>query len=517
MAVTSLPYITAQLLAARSLVGADQFINLIVGQIGTDGTATAEVLYQDVESMTNAEVKVLFGTKSELTGRIMRARYHNQGRTPLQVLALDAAAGTAADLDIVTAGVATEDGTITMKVIDAFKYTINVDVLSGETAAQVATKIKAEIDLLTDLPATAGVIAVATFTLTANDVGTLGNKYTVKVTQNVAGITVTAGQFTGGATDPVTTTLFDNVTTDRFHAISWAWENNFTDVKSFLEPRNVIDNAFLEGVAFIGYDDTEANISTKVNGGTPLNSLNLLFMGNRQITGESVIVTPPDWRCAEFIAIRALRQSDGAPISQFVSVSAPRDVVGNAGLASLAYYGTPLPLCDIADANLLFTGQEQSNLKDDGYTIVGVNSSNTSAIMGEVVSTYKFKVNGDPDVSFKYLNYIDTGYLCLEIYFKTLKSTYSQSRLTEGALVAGRAIANKESIAAKYTEIYKTLGSQDFVLTQGGGDAEKYFYNNLAVDTVMATGTVNTSGILPIVTQIRSIDIVFQLAFTIGG
>jgi len=518
MSVTSLPRVTAQLLAAAGVVGAEPWRILLVGQIGTGGTATSGQYYADVESLTNTQIETLFGSASELTGRIKKARAVILGRSAIGVIALDeSGTATNATLDIVVTGAATEDGILTFKAIDADEYTFNVSVTNTDAAATVAANIKTAYDALVGIPATSGAVAVATLPLTATDGGTIPNKFTVKCITEVAGLTVTAGQFSGGTNDPVTTTIFDNVTSIRFHAISWPWENDFSELEDFLEARNVINNEFLHGVGFIGYDDTEANISTKVNGGIPLNSYDLIFMGNREITGEAVKVTPPDWRAAEFIAIEAMRQTDGVPIAQYVTTSAPRDVVGNAGLASLAYYNTPLALTDIADPNLLFTGQEQVNLKNDGYTIVGVNSSKTSAIMGEVVTTYKFDTLGNPDPSFKYLNYVRTGYLALEIFFATLKANNSQSRLTEGSLVDGRLIQNRKSIEAQYLAIYTRLSGQDFVLTQAGTDATNYFLDNLTLTLDYANGKVTSSGKLPIVTQIRDFVVTFQLSFTVGG
>ncbi len=519
MSVTSLPRVTAQLLAAQGLVSAEPWRILIVGQIGTGGaTAVSGQYYEDVESLTNTEIETLFGARSELTGRIKRARSIILGRSAIGVIALDPDVGTsAATLDIVTAGTATEDGILTFKVIDEEEYTINVDVLSGDADTAVAANIKAAIDALDTLPATAGAVAIATVPLTAADGGTIPNKFVVKVTTEVAGLTVTAGQFTGGATDPSTTNIFDNVTAVRFHGISWPWDNDFSEVKSFLEGRNIINNEFLHGVAFIGLDDTESNISNKLNGATPENSPNLVFMGNRVVAGEAFIVTPPDWRVAEFIAIQAMRQTDGVPISQYVTTAAPLDVIGGSNLASLAYYNTPLALTDIADPNSLFTGQEQVNLKNDGYTIVGVNTSKTSAIMAEVVTTYKFNSLGNPDESFKYLNYVDTGYLALEIFFSTLKANNSQSRLTEGDLIENAAIQNEASIRAQYLDIYQRLSGPEFILTQSGREAIEFFEQNLSIDLDLATGTVTSSGQLPIVTQIRDFIISFQISFTIGG
>ena len=78
-------------------------------------------------------------------------------------------------------------------------------------------------------------------------------------------------------------------------------------------------------------------------------------------------------------------------------------------------------------------------------------------------------------------------------------------------------MANQESITANYTRIYKRLSESEFVLTQAGADAEKYFYQNLTVETDLSDGSVTSFGQLPIVTQIRSFNVTFQVAFNIGG
>jgi hypothetical protein len=386
----------------------------------------------------------------------------------------------------------------------------------------VATAIEAALDALNRFPAIAS-LATATVTLTATDLGTLPNKFVVESLNIPAGLTINTNvgtdkvQFTSGATDPTTTGVFDTAGSTRFHTVLWPWESDFQEVQDFLEARNVIDNAFLQGVALIGFDDTEANITAKVNGGTPLNSLNLLFVGNRVASGIAAIVTPPDWRTAEFAAIEGLRLTEDAAISPYVTVTSPRDNVGGPGTASLAYYNTPLALTDITDSSVLFDDTEQKNLRDDGFTIIGVNPSKTGMITGEVVTTYKKNDVGDDDTSFKFLNYVRTGYLALELYYKTLKSEYSQFRLTEGELVGGRSITNQQQLEGRALALYRTLSGPDWTLLQAGSVAEQFFFDALTVTVDIAEGKITLSGQLPIVTQLREATITFQLAFSIGG
>lgn len=519
MASTSLPRVNAQLQAAQGQIGVNPFRCLIVGQLGTSATAVSGQYYQNVQDLTVDEVVSLFGESGELTGRVLRWRKLVAGRTDLWVVGLTAAAGAAATADLAVAGAATEDGTITIKAIDESDYTVTVSVTSGDANTVVSAAIETALLALTRFLATP-VDAAGTVTLTAKDVGTIANKYVIETLDIPAGLTVNGNagsdqvQFSAGATDPSVTTIFDPVPATRFHSISWPWLASVSEVQDFLEPRLVVSNAFLQGVAFIGLDDTQANISAVVS---VLNSQVLVYMGNRTVSGAAQLVTPPDWRAAEFMAIEALRLTEDAAISTLVTVTTPLDAIGGPALASLAYYNTPLASTDIANLDELFNGVEQESLKDDGYTIVGVNESRTSAIMGEVVSTYKLNGLGEDDNSFKFLNNIRTSYTALEVIYLQLKADYAQYRLTEGSVVPGRAMTNAEQITANLTSIFKTLGGPDFTLVQAGSDAEQFFYRNLSVTTDLATGGVTITGQLPIVTQVRQFNVVFQIAFTIGG
>ena len=516
MAITSIPVITAQLLAANGLVGPNPFRTLICGQIGTDGSAISGAAYQELQNMTTAQIIALFGTKSEMTNRLIRHLSVMNGLVSVWAVGLTAGAGTAATFAMAIVGTATQAGTITLKLIDAYNFTIQISVAVGDTAAVIAGNINTAILALGSLfPATTNVVS-GTITFTANDVGTLGNKYTIGLVGQIpAGISaLPVGQFSSGATDPTLTNIFANVASTRFHSISWPWQTAFATVKNFLESRNVINNAFLHGIAFIGLDDTESNIHTALNGVTPVNSPNLVFMGNKAVGGVSQIITPSDWRAVEFMAIEALRMTQNAPISQYLSSTAPNDQYGGPALASLPLFNTPLAKTDIADPSLLFSQTEQNACVVDGFTVVGVNSSRSMMIMGTVVTTYKTNVQGQVDPSFKYLEYVRTGFMALEIVFNTQKSDYAQTRLTQGDLQAGFSMANQASITAELLGIYRTL-STTFPLLQAGKAAESNFLNKLIVSLNLATGTVTETGVFTIVTQLRTINQTFQLAYTL--
>lgn len=516
MSVTSNPIINAQLIPATGLTGVNPIRLLICGQIGSGGTATTLIPYQDVQNMTAAQITGLFGTKSELTGRIMRALNILNGLVSVWVIGITAAAGQAAAFVQAITGTATAAGVMTLKIIDSELYTISISIAVGDTNTVVATAIMNALAAYAALPCTPVNSPAGTITYTANDVGTLGNKYTIEVDNIPAGLVVPAGQFTSGATDPTLTNMLTNVSVTRFHSISWPWQTAYSVVKAFLESRNVISNSFLQGLCYIGYDDTEANIHTALNGVSPVNSSVLVFMGNRQLAGLSYIITPPDWRCVEFMAIEALRLTQGAPIGRFLTVSSPLDQFGGPALASLALYNTPLSNTNAANPVNLFSALEQATALEDGFSVIGVNESSSEAITGPVVTTYKYNALGNADPSFKYVEYIRTGYTALEYMFNTLKATYTQYRLSQGDVTPGRAETNLIGITNFFLSMFATLAGVDYTLCPTGKQSAKYFANNLSVTANYATGVITATGQLPIVTQLRQINISFQMSFTIS-
>ncbi len=518
MSITSKPKIIMQLLTALGLTQVDPYRMLIAGQIGVGGTATEKIAYKDCESKTDSELKTLFGVNSDLINRILLARSICKGQFAIWVVGISPlGTGNKATRDLAVTGTsASVSGKIKLELLSSYHFTTYVDVVAGALPAAVATAIKTAIDALPEyFPAVAS-IATATATLTASDEGLIPNKYTVKVSNVPAGLTISDGQFSGGTGAPADLDeIFDDVVETRFHSIQFPWDTDSDICADFLDSRLVINNAFLEGNAFIGIDGTEATLSALVNGTTPLNNPNLLFLSNRQVTSKSVIITPPDWRCIEFMAIEGLRRTEGAPISQYVLATARNDLYGGMHTCSLPYFNTPLAKTYVAKPEDVFNETEQENLMKDGISIIGVNSTRTSMIMGDVVTTYKFNSKGELDNSLKYKNFKDTAYSCLEVFFKTLKADNAQTRLTEGDPIPGYSMQNKKTIEAQYLSIYDRLSK--VALTQAGNDAVKFFYENLNITLDLANNQVTSSGKLPIVTQLGKFNIDFQMAFSVGG
>jgi len=84
--------------------------------------------------------------------------------------------------------------------------------------------------------------------------------------------------------------------------------------------------------------------------------------------------------------------------------------------------------------------------------------------------------------------------------------------LTQGAVIAGRSMANQATVEAYCGKLYGELAKQ--AILQAGETAQKYFSTNLVVTLNLSTGTVTVTGQLPIVTQLRIINVTFQVSFT---
>jgi phage tail sheath gpL-like len=515
---TSNPKINISLLPAAIVDAFADRRDTIFGQKGPTGTAVDGALNVDVHTLTTAEIKVLFGADSDLTYRILEWLAVNEGYSPLDVVAKDEAGGATAAAGVVTfTGNATSDGTHLVSCVDERQFEVTVAVTSGDTPTVQGDALVAAVSNLTDPPFSAANVAGAV-TFTAKDKGTIGNEYGLRVKNVVPGTTVAITGFTGGATNPTLTTILDPIEGIRYTGALWpeAWNSDLSIIKDEFEARFNASNAILDGTIFHGLTDTFANIKTAIS---TENSQTVVFMGAPKIDNSDhkgpAILRPADWCAAEFAGIRARRLTPDAPISSvIITTSGGLDAFGGPSLASLPYFNTPMRRTPVTPPTNLFTSVEQGELEDAGFTTYGVNSASNAMIMGPTVTNWTTDAGGNENVSFHYLNFVDTGSVCREIFFRTLKSVFSQSRLTEGSLVAGRSMTNAEGIKAELLRIYKVLAG--LALTQAGSDAESFFNQNTTVTVSLADRKATINGPLPIVTQLGQINYSLQFSFTVG-
>jgi phage tail sheath gpL-like len=513
MTTISRPKVSISIVPAQTTISNKPQRVLFVGQKLSGGTATAGQLIKNIQNDNSWDT--LFGARSMLAGMIRAARKEN-GVTIFDAIALDDdGAAVKATATITFTGTPTAAGTINVSIVSEKDYTFSIAVLTTDTPTTIGDKLVNAITANANIPVTAANVS-GVVTLTAENGGTEANSFTSKIDGSVDGVTVTTTAFTGGATDPATTTVFNVVGNLRYQTIVSPFAYGVTYLKDFLDPRFNVTNNVLDGVAVVTSTDNLTNLETL---GNAHDSQSLVIIGDASVSNDlqkgSSFVEADYIKSSMFAAIRSLRLTEDADISTYVIGSGGADVFGGAALASLPYFNTPLQNMLVTDSSLGFTATQIDQLTDSGVTVFGNNVADNAVILGEIVTTYKTDIAGNPDVSFKYLNYVDTSSNAREFMFNNGKADFAQSRLTDGDLVPFRNINNAESISAKFVGYYTTLSGQDYVLTQAGEAALAYYKANLSVTVDLANGKATVFQRVPIVTQLRDIVSTFQLQFDI--
>lgn len=512
--IISQPDVTIAVTPAAQLISNAPQRVLFVGQKTSAGSATSGQLVTNIGN--DSSENGLFGINSMLAGMIRAAKIIN-GNTRMDAIPLDdAAAGTAASATVTFATTATELGTINVTVGSRRNHSYDLAVAVGDTPTVVGDKLVAAITADKFAPFTA-VNALGVVTVTYIHKGTVGNDVTItsKVTDTDMTAAITA--FAGGATDPSLTGLFDVIDGERYQTIIWLSQYGYTTVTDLLDPRFNTANDILDGVAISTSVNTLANLKAE---GNAENSLSLVVFGNRALTAtahKSGAMIEFDYvQSSMFGAVRALRLTQDAVISRYV-IASGRDNFGGAAISALPYFNTPFFELDVIEPNTGFTAIEVEELGVTGVSVLGNNRARNTVIAGEVRTTRKTDSAGNPEETFKFLNNVDTASNVREFFWNNLKAQYAQSRLTGGDLVPRRNMANAESIKAFITGLYTTLSGEDFVLTQSGEAALKFFKQNLDVQLDLLQGKVTVTMKTPIVVQLRTIIATMQIAFSTEG
>jgi phage tail sheath gpL-like len=515
--VISQPDISINIIPAQQVQSTNPQRVLFIGQQTAAATATSGELQTSIGNAS--EENGLFGIDSMLAGMIRAGKIIN-GQTRFDAIGLDDnGAGVAATGTVVFAtGPATEDGTFTVTVGSDRNHKYAITVSDTDTVTTVGDALVTAITADTKAPFSA-VNVTGTVTVTAGHKGTIGNGITLKVEGTVAGITHSVTAMTGGATDPVLTTLFDAIDGERYQTIVWPSEYGFTAVTDELDPRFNTNNDILDGVAISSKTDTLANLKTA---GNAENSLSLQILGNRTVNDTSykgsALLEFDYVMASQLSAVRSLRLTEDANISQYViSTFGARDSFGGPALASLPYFNTPFFQLPTISAGKGFTTVEIKELEDTGIAVLGNNRAGNTIIAGEIVTTRKTDAAANPEDTFKYLNNVDTSVTVREFMFNNLKSRFAQSRLTGGDLVPNRSMANQGVIEAYLDGLYTILSGEDYVLTQAGADALTFFKENRTVTLNLLEGKVTVVMKTPIVVQFRTLIATMQIAFSTEG
>lgn len=536
--IVAQPATTFNIIGANATTPNEDQKILVVAQKVAAGAAPVDTLLPAIDT-DDASLATQFGANAIASGMVRAIRALNPV-TRIDVYLLDNSTGTAAQGLITFAGTPTNAGSIEVTVGSEIDYTFSLSVATTDTPTTIGDALVTAITANPNVPVSA-VNATGAVTITADNPGVLGDQIGLQVDASaVGGITVSPALSPMGATtagvDALSFTNFQAFFADtgvRYQTVAWPYSNSITNmeiISDLLDAKFNVNNDVLDGRAICARTESTESVFTTATTGLSAgqNSQNMVLFADKTAqeldTAVSKVFSKPaqfelDWiKAAQFSAIRALRFTPGQDISQYVAASSgPLDTIGGPALASKPYANTPmpnLPGVDIVDG---WTRTEIANLKASGASILGVNSAGNTALVGEVVTTYKTDAAGNPDDSFKYLNYVDTLSTVREYYVNNNRARFNQSRLTGGDVIGGHTMANQAVIEAYQAQLYQDLSGPGFVLVQAGEQAIEGFKNSIVVSIDLQAGSATIQMTVPIVVQLRVIFGTIQQSFSLGG
>lgn len=513
----SFPNVTSNINSALTAQNAGERSILLTGCM-ISGTASSGQLIEGIVS--KAEFNTYFGAKSQIAkaGRaLIDALAISKIKPKISAIGLtDNGSGVAATGTIAFSGTASAAGTLTVYIDSIRNGKYELSVASGDTATAIGAALVALITANTYSPVSA-VNTTGSVALTAVNDGTQGNTIGIKIEGTVAGITTTLTAMASGATDPSLTSLFDPVADKRYTSIVYPAEWGTSTLTAFTEARFNVDNKILDGVGIVSKNATYSNTNSA---GDALNQKTLGYIGlnlvSRSTHKGGAIFESPLVIAAYVAAYRELRLTVGANVS---TITTNGQSIGGNFFGGIPYHNTPFSLLPVIETGDDFSDEECVELESSGIWLLRNNPANTVIISNEAVTTYKTDTLGQPDTTFKYLNYVDTLTIARDYFFQNLKSDFSQHILTTGQLIAGRPMVNRQGFVARMMGYYAALsginGNNNYVLLRAGTEEAKAFKQAIedSIVITLSTGTITTESIANIVTQVRNIIVNFTPTF----
>lgn len=470
------------------------------GGAAAPGTASSGDLVIDM-GRTDAEINELFGAGSHLA-QVARAFRAVNPVTNVDCLPLaDHASGVRAVASLTFSGTATRAGTLYVSVVSEEQHTYQVDVNSGDGADDVLATLVALIDDDRYLEFNYHDDGASVLSFEANNAGLHANDWLLAVDGSVPGLTVSISGWATGATDPSLTSVFDPVSNIRYQTIVWPHSYSQTTLKAFIDPRKNVDNDVKDGRAFLWSNKSMGNVKTDCS---TLNSSEIVVMTNKP-TSAADWVGPhlpeaPDVLAAKFAAARARRFESNISISDIVTTNEPNDQFGGPDLASLPYFNTPMLGVGMPKKGTGYTYEEQLELENAGVSVFGVNRSSNAVVAGVVVTTWLNDAAGNPDDTWKYLEWRDTHGQIREYCVLNLRKRFAQYRLTSGELIPNRAMANEAMIRGYILGLCIDL--MDMSLIQKGQEARQYIQDNMSVVLTLDERKAQVALKVPMVSQL---------------
>ena len=516
MTTVSFPKVTVNIQSNQESVSIYPHKVLFIGQKLSGGTATAGELIENIQSDNSWDD--LFGKRSMLAGMLREARFINK-ETRFDAIALADPTGggaAAAETDIVFSGTATAAGQLIFTIGSEYNHTYTVDVVTGDTAAGVATKLETLVDGDDQCPFTPAA-DTATVTLTASHAGTIGNNFGVRVTGAVAGISVTINAFADGVGTPTLTNLFDVLGEEQYNTIVWPSEYGITAVKNFLDDRFNVTDLIQSGVAITSRVSSYADHITELNTHNSRCIVPICFNLVNTTTHKGLDQLEfPYVHSARIAAIRALRLTEGTNITAYnVSNNAALDNEGGPRQATKPYANTPIPRNPLPPIGKGFNSVQIAGLRNAGGSVIGANRPRTGVIMGEMITTYKTDAAGNVDKTFKFLNSIDSSTIAREYIFNNIKNDLTQARLSNGDLKGNISEYNATAIRGLLMKYYEDLSTDVWCITEAGDEYFAVFKDNLEVTVDKENGLVRAIMVTPLITQLREFIATMKVDFSL--
>lgn len=376
---------------------------------------------------------------------------------------------------------------------DCFKVKINIT--KGDNFTAIADKIKIAVNDNDNIPFTC--------TIDANETDSqimllMHYKYkgieidgcTIVAPDDIDGVVFSNTVFSGGSDNYDISEVLNNISI-KYDSIISDHYYNYDYVRDFLEKRFNTHNSLLGGSCFSCINGNIEELKTFANNH---NSKVLTIFSN---LNEMKINAIPLLLTTEIVAKRELRLFEGSNVSNLVLDSI--ESVGGVSKSSLPYHKTPLSYRNpIGEISL----EAKEALEKTGVSVI-VPTRKGYCELSSVITTYKRNLSDEIDLSFKYLNSIDTNLAIKEIFTKMCKSKFGQTRATHGSLNANMSNVNVNYVRSYLELIYDKCS--ELGLIQTGSKLRKEFINDMQVTLDSSVGRFDVTISYYIVSQFRGL------------
>ncbi|NBJ13204.1 phage tail sheath subtilisin-like domain-containing protein [Microvirga arsenatis] len=416
---------------------------LLIGRKTSAGSAEIG----KVVNLGSGDPNALFGAGSMLADMALYARQHNP-IGEIWLLPVTDPSGTAASGSIAITGTATAAGTL-VRYVAGERYSVGVAV--GDTAATVATALKAAIDRgytkfnrAMSAPVTTAV-STGTVTLTARHVGTEGNGIRIEAGLDgdeidPAGLTVTITPMSGGTGDVDLAAALAALGDAPFDHIGspYVSASQLNAVRDFLSDSGT--GRWAPTVGLMGHNFTafNGNLAAQTALGQGRNDQHTSILGLNNYPH-------PSW-CwvAALVGVVGLSKDLGRLVTEAVEIARP--------LQTLVLQGLRGPKA----ASDQWKMADRQSLYSNGISAVTFRADGQAAI-DRVVTTYRTNAWGQPDIT--YLD-VETMYIAMYAarYFKQrILATYPRHVLKDENPRKVQGIVTPPQIKATLIHAYREL------------------------------------------------------------